>query len=433
MKRLLPILMLSLLAVTVQGQSDSLYITLPKGKVVKYAVSDIYSMGFTRDVTPHFPAADNSTAFNKLDPATSVMKILQKIGTECTDTLGRINITDEQYNEIKTFTDNLVSGLTKQYDIYRKCYEWITSNVRYQQNGYVDNDPYPVFKNKLAICQGYANLLVVMLHGQGVPAMVVNGYLQSSIYDGMLVGGGHAWNYVCCDGVWYVSDPTNSGQNPMSNINNYKSWLAPTSMDIVVSKEDDCWIDFYECRLNISKVTTGSNVFVTPYSVHGFKVTSFNPHEAFPSNVRELYIGSNIESLGQGTNGLNTYAKNVEYVHVDPNNEYLIGYAGVVYYSKKYTADDTWKTINKNVPVYIPAMLKSLELLAVDVPEGGIVYDKESIKDHNALEEIMFPKETKTICGYAVEKCPNLKLVYVPQGATVESGAFPSNVRIVYM
>jgi transglutaminase/protease-like cytokinesis protein 3 len=26
----------------------------------------------------------------------------------------------------------------------------------------------------------------------------------------MLSGLGHAWNYVNCDGTWYVSDPTNS-------------------------------------------------------------------------------------------------------------------------------------------------------------------------------------------------------------------------------
>ena len=270
-----------------------------------------------------------------------------------------------------------------------------------------------------------------MLHGQDVPAMVVNGYLQSGIYDGMLSGGGHAWNYVCCDGIWYVSDPTNGGQNKMSEINSYKTWLAPTSMDVIVSKEYDCWIDFNECRLNICRVTGTGSTFVTPYSVYGFKVTSFSPNQELPSNIREIYIGANIESLGQGVIGLANHAKSVEYAHVDSRNENFIGHAGAVYCSTKYSPDDVYKSIDRNVPIYIPAALKRIELYAVEAG-SGIEYDKESIKNHDAVEEIVFPKETKKICGYAVEKCPNLKVVYVPKGATVENGAFPSGVEVEY-
>lgn len=426
MKKIIPISLFLFSAITVSAQesADSLYISLPKGQIVKYAVSDIYAMGFTSDVVPQFPAVDKSAkSLDKLSPAASVNTLLEKAGTECTDTLGRIEITEEQYDEIKAFTNGLVEGLTKQYDIYRKCFTWITSNIKYAQ-GYVDNNPYPVFKTHSAVCQGYSNLLLVMLHSQSVPAMVVNGFLQSSIYDGQLTGLGHAWNYVCCDGEWYVSDPTNGSEYKMSSLDSYKSWLAPTSMDVVVFKTDNCWYNFNECRLNISKVITEKNFFVTPYSVEGIKVTSFNPFEELPSNVREIYLGENIESLGDNTVGLDIYAPNVEFVSVASGNKNYVSHAGVLYYSENYVPVEYWVPVDRNVPAYIPAALKCLELHAYDIPAEGIVYDKNAIYKVNGIEEIRFPQETSKLESYAVEYCPNLKVAYIPENAEVADDAF---------
>ena len=434
MKKLITCSMLSLSVAMVSAQevADSIYIRLTNGNVVRFLITEISSMGFeplsvpevpeTPEV-PEFPEADNSIEFDKLAPAASVKMLLEKAGIACTDTLGRIKITDEQYNEIKAFTDNLVAGVYDQYSKYVKCFDWVRTNVKYAQ-GYVNNDPYPVFTTKSAICQGYANLLHVMLHTQGVPAMVVNGYMDSGIYSGMLSGMGHAWNYVCCDGVWYVSDPTNSGQFNMSSLDSYKTWLAPTGMDVVVFKEDDCWLNFNECFLNIAKVVTDKSFFVTPYSVEGFKVTCFNPLEELPSNVRELYIGENITSLGEGVMGLKDKAPNVEYATVDPDNKCFSSNAGAVYYSNGYTPTDVYKIINKNSPAYIPAKLKRLELKAVENYESRITYGKETVSGHNGIEEIVFPKGTSLIENGAVEKCPNLKVAYIPLGARVQSSAF---------
>lgn len=431
MKRLTSILILSLTVAMVSAQqvADSIYIQLTNGNVVRYLITEISSIGFEPIAVPEvpevpeFPEADNSIVFDKLTPSVSVKRLLEKAGTACTDTLGRIVITDEQYNEIKTFTDNLVSGTYGQYSKYKKCFDWVRTNVKYAQ-GYVNNDPYAVFTTKSAICQGYANLLHVMLRTQGIPAMVVNGYMQSGIYNGMLSGLGHAWNYVCCDGVWYVSDPTNSGESAMSSIDSYKTWLEPTSMDVVVFKEDYCWLNFNECFLNISKVVTDKSFFVTPYSVEGLRVTCFNPLEELPSNVRELYIGENITSLGEGVMGLKDKAPNVEYATVDPDNKCFSSNAGAVYYSNGYTPTDVYKTINKNSPAYIPAKLKRLELKAVENYESGLAYGKETVSGHNGVEAIVFPKETSLIEAGAVVNCPNLKVAYIPLGVRVDPAAF---------
>ena len=123
MKRLTSILILSLTVAMVSAQqvADSIYIQLTNGNVVRYLITEISSIGFEPIAVPEvpevpeFPEADNSIVFDKLVPSVSIKRLLEKAGTACTDTLGRIVITDEQYNEIKTFTDNLVSGTYGQY------------------------------------------------------------------------------------------------------------------------------------------------------------------------------------------------------------------------------------------------------------------------------------------------------------------------------
>ena len=406
MKKLFTMSILSLLVATLSAQenADTIYISLPHGKVAKYAVDEILSMGFVPVATPEFPVADNSTALDVANPAKSVRTLLQKAGTACTDTLGRVTITDSEYATIKAFTDNLVSGLVDQYDIYIKCYDWVRTNVSYADGAYVDNSPYPVFIERKAVCQGYANLLFIMLHSQGVPAMVVNGMLEPL--------GGHAWNYVNCDGLWYVSDPTNSRSFKIADMAGYaegnNKWL-PWSMDVVLFKDNNCWYDFLDRRLNVCKVVSDESVFIVPYSVEGIKITSFNPTSELPANVRELYIGANIDYFGENNSeGLKRFAPNVEYAHVDPKNTEFRSYEGVVYQS--------WAP----VPVYIPAAMKRLVLMPMEKMEKNTIYNQQG------LEELVIAEGTKTLEAWAVENCPNLKVAYIPEATVVDGNAFYS-------
>lgn len=411
MKKLITMSILSLFAVTLSAQekTDTMYISFSQGTVVKYAVSEIESIWFVPQTTPEtpapgpeFPVADNSQVLNVANPAASVRTLLNKAGIECTDTLGRAVITDAEYAEIKAFADELVKGLTSQYDIYMKCYDWVRTNVSYAHGSYVDNNPYPVFVQRVAVCQGYANLLFIMLHSQGVPSMVVNGMLEPL--------GGHAWNYVNCDGMWYVSDPTNSRSFKISDMAGYaegsNKWL-PWSMDVVLFKEKECWFDFLDRRLNVCKVTSEASAFVVPYSVQGIRVTSFNPTSELPSTVRELYIGSNIDYFGENNSeGLKRFAPNVEYAYVDPSNTQFRSYCGAVYLA--------WAP----VPVYIPAAMKRLELMPMEKMEKNTIYNQVG------LEEIVIAEGTKLLEAWAVENCPNLKVAYIPESTEVDSNAF---------
>lgn len=317
---------------------------------------------------------------------------------EMTDTLGRANITPEQYDEIQEFTKELVSGLTTQKDKYSKCYDWVRSNVKYE---YSDNDPYPVFKNLKGICQGYANLLFIMLHSIDIPAFVCNGNINVPPY------GGHAWNYVNCDGKWYVSDPTNSGSWILAATSSY-SHLYPSSFDVVLAKENGVWFNYNEYHLNICSVESSEDIFVVPFSALGYQVTSFSPTKPLNPNIKQINIGKNIKSLGENYMGLSYNAANVEYIEVDPENTTFSSYLGVVYR----------KNGSEFQLTYIPAAMKCVELMAMETMYKNTVYR------HDAMEVLIVAPGTKKIEAWGVENCPNLKIAYVPEDTEIENNAF---------
>ena len=317
---------------------------------------------------------------------------------EMTDTLGRANITPEEYAEIQAFTKELTAGLTTQKDKYTKCFNWVVQNIKYVYE-YVNNDPYPVFKNKVGICQGYANLLFIMLHSIDIPAFVCNGILNPV--------GGHAWNYVYCDGKWYVSDPTNNGSWIMAATSSY-SHLLPSSFDVVLAKNDGVWFNYNEYHLNICAVESSDEVFVVPFSALGYQVTSFSPTKPLPSNIKQINIGKNIKSLGEAYMGLQYNAPNVEYIEVDPANTTFASYLGVVYR----------KDGSEFQLTYIPSAMKCVELMPMETMYKNTVYR------HNGVEILIVAPGTKTLEPWAVENCPNMKIAYVPEDTEIADNAF---------
>ena len=423
MRRISSILILLLFAVhlSAQEKKELMLLKLSNGEVVTFDVQEIESISFLaeeyeEDVVPSFPESDGSEKLDPYSPQKTAAALLQSAGIACTDTIGKIVISPAEYQEIKTFTDNLVAGCKTQKDIHDVCFKWVYSNVKYgstySDGSYVNNDPYPVFTKKTAVCQGYSNLLFVMLHSQNVPVLITNGFLSMpNLY------GGHAWNYVNCDGKWYVSDPTNNGVYDMSNTSSY-SHLFPQSFDVLLFEKDGCRFDFNETRLNICEVLTESRYFATPYSVGGYQVSSFNPTSDLPANLRELFIGKNIETFGMNRIGLNYHGKNIEYIHVDPEHATWRSHKGIVY--DKYS----------DFPRYIPAAMKRIELLPMEKIEKNLIYD------HPGVEEIVIAAGTKTIEAWAVENCPNLKVAYIPKGVNVDASAFYGvhpDFKIVYM
>jgi len=235
-----------------------------------------------------------------------------------------------------------------------------------------------------------------MLHSQDIPAVNANGVIPE---------GGHAWNYVYLDNEWYVSDPTNSGSFLMSNFSSY-THLIPLSLDMTLFEDDNFVFNYQEGRLNLCQVKKSEKQLTVPFSTNGFRVTSFNPNAELPSNIEEIYIGKNIQSLGESIIGLNQYAPSVKYAYVDSKNPQLTSYGQVVY---RYRQSE---------PLYVPAAATTIQLKSVST------LGKNFLKSHNKVETLIIPLGTQKIEAYAIENCPNLKKAYLPKNAKVDENAF---------
>ncbi len=371
-----------------------------------------------------FPEADESVELTGLH-AERVNKLLEKFGSNIKNELLKINITQEEYNEIKQYTDELVAGCTSEMDKYAKIYKDVRT-VKYNHSP-ISNDPYVVFKLREGLCQGYADLLSVMLHTQNILGFTTNGYYNPS-ENGQPYGYGHAWSYVYCEGVWYVCDPTNSDNYTIeaSNIDAYKH-LVSNSFDANLYEDEHFIYNFYQGHINVRVIKESDTPAVVPYSIEGYKVTSIFP-EAWNINddfkntqISELYIGKNIKTIYNSDYyiSLSNYS-NISAIHIDPEHQTLQSYSNAIY-EKNY--------IGEYMMVYVAPATTFLEVKYIKS------FDKEcKLKNLQKVEIIVFPDETTNIDAYAIENCPNLRQAYVPTSANVATGAFynvASNFQLI--
>ena len=370
---------------------------------------------------PAFPEPDDAELLDDT-PQQNLKALFTAAGPEIINSLGSVVITDVQYQEIKTFTDELVASKTTEKDKYDAICSWVNTNIKYNnpqnnpENKYYNNDAYDVFKNRFAVCQGYSNLMVVMCMTQGIPAVVVNGYL---VYNNMDLG--HAWMYGCPDDTWYVSDPTNGTKSwPMKNTASY-GYLKPTQADVDIFKDDRAVYNYYDGRLNVKAVSTEEPSFAVPYSVEGFVINSFNPSVDLPEGLVEIYLGQNITTMGEPNLmylSIKDFGRNLQAIYVHEDNPALMDHKGVVYRK------------NGDTPqlYYIPGGMTFIELLPMET------VGKNTIYHHKNVKEIYFPEGTKRLEAYAIENCPKLERVYVPELTVVDRKAFydcPNKIEVI--
>lgn len=343
-----------------------------------------------------FPESDGSRDLTTMSSTIAMARVLfTKAGRDAATTLGRhIEIADNEYQEIANFTNELVAGDTTEMQKYNKIFSWITGNIKYELG---DQRPYSVFTNKKGVCQGYADLLTVMCHTQQIPCVTVNGMLVPY--------GGHAWNYLNCDGEWYVSDPTNKGKFRMKDTSGSYDHLVIQEIQATLFEDELCTYSFYNSALNVESIKDGNTQVVIPYSVENIIISSVNPTLYVSEDVKELYLGKNIKTVDkEGTSSLSTLAKGIEVVVVDPENTVLESFSNVIYRDGQM--------------YFIAPSAKFIELRPIE-------FDKDSkLKNLSKLESIVFAPGTKSIGAWAVEYCPMLHTAYIPNDTEVHKNAF---------
>ena len=307
-------------------------------------------------------------------------------------TLHNAVITQEQWDEIKAYVDKNLRVEGNDLATYNNVFRWCFDSLNYSYDD-AGLEPYDVFTKRRCVCQGYANLCKTMLLTQGIPAFGVNGYYAAY--------GAHAWLYAYVDKIWRVCDPTGYREHGMSELNKYKNDLLVQRTEIEIFEDENFGYNYDEYRLNVCRVKKCNGEALTvPFSVAGFKISSFLLEHSLPSNVRQLYFGTNIQSLGTQGYPLFGRANSVEEAFVAPGNRLISSQDGVIYHG---TGTNVY---------YIPTAIRRLVLKPMKVIGKNTVYDLPN------LEEIVISEGTTTVESYAFESCPSLKRIYVPQSVT---------------
>ena len=109
--------------------------------------------------------------------------------------------------------------------------------------------------------------------------------------------------------------------------------------------------NFEEGRLNVAEVKdTGLDYVLVPFSINGFRITSFCPVKKVNGSYDKLYLGSNVESVGENTVYLGSNFSTLREINVDPANKFLTAYKNVLY------------NTGNDAPHFIPPAITRLEL-----------------------------------------------------------------------
>ncbi len=353
-----------------------------------------------------FPEDDGATSLAAYDPNIQIYRLLRVADDTLGTSLGTVQITAGQYAEIAEAVEKIIAGKRTEKAKYNAIFKWVVENTKYDSEGVnIEQSAYVTFTSHRANCQGYSNLINVMTHCAGLRSFNVNGYL---IYNKQYLG--HAWSYVHADNIWYVCDATNNRQWSCSGTSNYKDKLCPQSTDIAIWEDDTYTYSFYNGLFGITRVkNTEGSILVVPFSKNGFQISIFNPMNKLSKDVKQIYLGKSVKSLGESYNlGLRIYdTKSLEAVHVDPENPYLASHKGVVYRrdGEKYQLD------------YVPTGADYIELS----PKLYCV-EKRTLADNRNVNVLYIPEGVSIIEQYAVEECPNLHYIYVPQYVNFVNG-----------
>lgn len=152
--------------------------------------------------------------------------------------------------EAETSIAAVATWLTAQEpDPFRRTkalHDWVVSRLHYDHDSVTGprkpQDASSVFRQRMAVCEGYARLLVELGKYAGLPIVYVVGEVRE--VDGRAAPVGHAWNAVQVQGAWYFldatwDDPSSAGEGAARD--NYRTdyLFTPPSIAIFDHLPDD--------------------------------------------------------------------------------------------------------------------------------------------------------------------------------------------------
>lgn len=316
-----------------------------------------------------------------------------------------LNITDSQYQTIRTFTLDLTEKYSSTKDKITAIYQW-AKNISLKASvgedapaDLEDNDPYKVFKEKTGVCQGKANLCKTMLAAIDVPCIIAHGYWEAE---------GHAWDFVLCDGKWGIVDASMC-QISLDDPSDISSHYKTDSLEAVLYEKDGFEFTYYLGGIGAVGYTGNAERLEIPKSCNGYPVISiaaesqiYYEHSFQDITAKELVLPATVKyGIYLSDYEIRSfYSKSLESISVDENNPVFASYDGILY-SKDYSR------------IYsVPAGISEVTLKPIEILK------KNTLTSLSNLRTLKIGEGTKELVGDAIENCEHLEKVYIPDSVT---------------
>lgn len=109
----------------------------------------------------------------------------------------------------------LIDGAENDEESVRAFYIWLTDNISYDTKSYFsgrfpDQSAEATLKNRLSVCEGYANLFKALCDVAKISAVKIPGFSKGYGYNPSRsnLRSNHVWNAVQLDGHWFLLDAT---------------------------------------------------------------------------------------------------------------------------------------------------------------------------------------------------------------------------------
>ncbi|MBR4573520.1 MAG: hypothetical protein IKO16_01305 [Lachnospiraceae bacterium] len=146
-------------------------------------------------------------------------KMLKKIVFSGTYTMDKTVVENKQ-SEVEAYVDDVVSGCPKgagDYDKIKYVYDYLIRHNEYVPDSENNQNILSVVENGKTVCQGYTKAMQLILGRMGIFCTLVNGTAcgANGVPDSAQLAnakdaewGGHVWNIVKCNGLYYNIDVT---------------------------------------------------------------------------------------------------------------------------------------------------------------------------------------------------------------------------------
>lgn len=85
--------------------------------------------------------------------------------------------------ELHVVAEGIIKGSKTQYDKIKAITMYVANHVYYGSLGDSYSDPYAVYKNRIAVCLGYACLVKALCDEVEIPCMVLEGKCEYMAHD----------------------------------------------------------------------------------------------------------------------------------------------------------------------------------------------------------------------------------------------------------